>query len=302
MTLEHCRSTTSVEIIPGNHEVLYFFNAEEKPDFLIKIKKYVTSLIDVYPWLPQYKLIVRSENNFPHSAGIASSASFFASLAFCLDQIHSKLTSGESLDLERISNHARCGSGSAARSTLGPFMSWGVVDGQNGSDDFAQTIDVHPCFSQLQDTIVIIDDSAKSVSSTEGHRLMNEHVFKDARIAQANTNYQKLKDAMTVGDFTTFSKVVIEEALSLHSMMMTSTPSYILMKPNTLALIEILNREMTGRKITYTLDAGPNLHIIYDKSEKDFVLSLLNQNRELYLQVIHDCAGVGAKLTQEKLC
>jgi diphosphomevalonate decarboxylase len=297
MTLDSCRSTTSVEIIPAEFTLEYIFDGKAKDDFKLKIEKYLKQIGPYYPWIQQHKFIIRSSNNFPHSAGIASSASFFASLAYCLVRIDQKMNANSSLDWNLVSNLARQGSGSAARSTQGPFMSWG-----DSSVEYASEVKVHPSFEALMDTIVVVDDSRKAVSSSEGHKLMQEHVFKAARIDQAQQNYKLITQALAVGDFPLFSQIVINEAMTLHALMMTSTPSYNLLKPNTLALIEILKQEIQQRQITYTLDAGPNLHIIHHACENEFVQNLLKRHANLYLSVIHDQTGTGINFVRDQLC
>lgn len=297
MTLDHCRSTTSVEIIPAEFSVEYIFDGQVKDDFKLKIEKYLLSLLTTLSWIKEHKFVIHSSNNFPHSAGIASSASFFASLAHCLVNIDHKISNSTQIDLNFASKLARLGSGSAARSIAGPFTSWG-----SDTSDFASPVSVHPMFEQLHDTIVVVDDSRKSVSSSEGHKLMQEHVFKSARITQAQQNFTKISQALIEGDFQQFGEIVISEAMTLHALMMTSTPSYNLLKPNTLALIDILKLQTLQRQICYTLDAGPNLHIIYPPSEKEFVGKLLNQNQQFFLHKIDDRAGIGSVLVREQLC
>jgi diphosphomevalonate decarboxylase len=297
MTLENCRSLTSVEIIPAQFDLEYIFDDKPKNDFKLKIEKYLKQIQERFPWILGHKFIIRSSNNFPHSTGIASSASFFASLAHCLVKIDQKINTHLNFDLNLTSSLARIGSGSAARSLSGPLVSWG-----DKSLEHASVVTSHAIFQNLMDTIVVIDDSPKSISSSEGHKLMQEHVFKAGRIEQARINFHSFSQALADGDFSTFSQIVINEAMTLHALMMTSSPSYILLKPNTLALIDILNHEIKHRKLTYTLDAGPNLHIIHHKSEQDFVRNLLQKNAELFQSLIEDRAGHGSVFVRELMC
>src|SRR5690606_32115799 len=126
-------------------------------------------------------------------------------------------------------------------------------------------LEVHPSMQSMQDAILIIDSGAKKVSSSDGHALIENHPFKEARIKQANNNYEKLLLSLKTGDFSLFDKVVREEAMTLHALMMTSDPSYFLMKPNGLKAIELILafKEKTNLPVTFTLDAGPNIHLLY---------------------------------------
>ena len=118
----------------------------------------------------------------------------------------------------------------------------------------------------------MVDSGTKQVSSSAGHELMNGHLFKDARIAQASMDLQELIKAMMIGDHTRFFELVEREALSLHAMMMTSDPSYILLHPNSLEIVKKIQafRQQTGLAVGFTIDAGPNIHLLYfgyDKSK-----------------------------------
>ena len=92
-------------------------------------------------------------------------------------------------------------------------------------------------FKNYQDTILLVDEGEKQVSSTVGHALMHNHPFAKQRFKQANSNISKISIALQNGDLSAFIANVESEALSLHAMMMTSNPYFILMKPNTLKII-----------------------------------------------------------------
>lgn len=128
-----------------------------------------------------------------------------------------------------------------------------------------------------QDTILLVDKGEKQVSSTAGHDLMYSHPFADKRFEQAHQNLDKLKQIFKVGNLDEFIAIVESEALTLHAMMMTSYPYFILMKPNTL---EIINRIWEYRikcnsKVCFTLDAGANVHVLYPEHEKTSVLEFI---------------------------
>ena len=96
---------------------------------------------------------------------------------------------------------------------------------------------VHDNFKNYQDTILLVDKGEKQVSSTVGHNLMHNHPFAEKRFEQANENLSKISEILQNGDLKTFINIVESEALTLHAMMMTSNPYFILMKPNTLQII-----------------------------------------------------------------
>jgi diphosphomevalonate decarboxylase len=251
----------------------FLFEGQTNDKFKAKIDTFLASQIDVLTWLPKVYLKISSKNSFPHSTGIASSASSMGALALCLcsieQQIEGTLIERNSY-LQKASFLARLASGSACRSVF-PFMAaWGKTDLlAQSSDEFAIPItDFHPIFKTYQNRILIASSAEKSVSSRAGHSLMQTHPFAKVRYQQANHNFAKLLPALQTGDIETFGEVLENEALTLHALMMNSTPSVILMHPNTLIMLEKIKqfRQNTKLPVYFTLDAGPNIHVLFPKN------------------------------------
>ncbi len=309
-TLEACRTTTSLKYkkldkISDDFNFELLFEGKPKPDFKPKIQSFFTRIEAYLPFLKQYSFEIETSNTFPHSSGIASSASGMSALAYCLmlleKQIHPNITDSEFL--QKSSFLARLGSGSACRSIEGPITVWGVHDEiEASSDAYAVKFPdkIHQVFETYQDTILLIDKGEKQVSSTVGHDLMHGHPFAIKRFEQATHNISKLKDVLISGDLKSFIEVVESEALTLHAMMMTSLPYFILMKPNTLSVINKVwqYRKETGSNLCFTLDAGANVHLLYPDVEKDQVLDFIKSELVAYCQngqYICDKIGLGAK-------
>ena len=118
----------------------------------------------------------------------------------------------------------------------------------------------------------MVDSGAKAISSSKGHNLMYNHPFSQTRFLQATDNLDALIPILKSGDLDAFIKIVELEALSLHAMMLTSSPYFILMKPNTLEIIQKIwdFRAIQKIPVCFTLDAGANVHILYpDKIKHD---------------------------------
>ena len=309
-TLQHCHTTTTVHydtnIQPGKEiDFTIFLDGVAAPDFKPKIKGFFERIAHYMPFLKDYRFTIETSNSFPHSSGIASSASGMSALSLCLMDMERALYPEitDAYFYEKASFLARLGSGSACRSVLGPLVVWGVHDQVNHSDDLMGTLypyEIHPDFRTYQDTILLVDKGEKQVSSTVGHGLMNQHAFAEARFTQAYDNMVKLKDVFATGDLDQFIKIVESEALTLHAMMMTSHPYFILMKPNTLEIInEIWSyRLKTGSKVCFTLDAGANVHLLYPAAEKEQVDTFISKKLSRYCQNNHyidDRVGNGAK-------
>lgn len=285
------------------------FEGREEPAFEARIARFLESLLGIYPFLRQLHLEVDTSNSFPHSSGIASSASAMSALALGLCSMEQRFfgqPEGEADFLRKASYLARLGSGSACRSLFPYFASWGAHGDLPGSADEYGTPaadGVHDSFRTLRNAILIVSSGSKAVSSSAGHQLMEAHPYAAVRYAQAGQRLSQLIPVLRQGDWEAFGHLVEDEALTLHALMMASRPSYILMKPQSLALIERLRayRREKGSAVCFSLDAGPNLHVLYPESEAAAVEAFL-QAECLPLceggQWIADRAGAGPVLLE----
>lgn len=276
-TLNNAKTITEVSFkskeIPSESIHLNFqFEGKKNIAFANKISKFFENILDVLPFLKELEFDIHSENTFPHSAGIASSASAMSAIALCLCDIERSIMNNTQkvLSLDRVSYIARLGSGSASRSVF-PYMSmWGKNElVTNASDLYAISYpEIADVFKTYHDDILIVSKKEKSVSSTAGHALMDNNIYAESRYQQANDRMLLLINALASGDETSFGKIAEDEALTLHALMMCSDPSYLLVHPNTIAIIEKIRayRIKSGEKLFFTLDAGPNVHLLYPDS------------------------------------
>jgi diphosphomevalonate decarboxylase len=302
-TLNQALSKTSVTASAKNTSALEFdfeFEGQSNTAFADKMRPFLQRLSEDMPWLLNYHLSIQSANTFPHSSGIASSASAYSALALCLCSLHEQINQQSIPDFfQKASYYARIGSGSACRSVYGGFNLWGTCkELPNSANEYAINIDeqVHPVFKQFQDTILIVERGKKSVSSTAGHALLNQHPFAEKRFSIANQQTAHLLDILKSGDLSAFIQLVESEAYMLHAMMMTSSTPFMLMKPNTLAIIEkiIEHRNKTGLHVLFTLDAGANVHVLYPEAEKAAILPWIQSELVGYCQnELYFCNEVG---------
>lgn len=247
----------------------FWFEGKENLPFKSKLVKFLDSVSEFFPFLAQYQLEVRSSNTFPHSAGIASSASAMSAMALCLCNMERELMgtlSKEEDFLKKASMIARLGSGSACRSVYPVMAVWGETPAMPGaSNEYAVPFMPHDIFKTFHDDILIIRKKEKKVSSTAGHGLMDGNPYAPVRYAQANARLEALLPILRAGDVEAFGTIAEDEALTLHALMMTSAPSYLLTEPETLSAINAVRtfREETQTPLYFTLDAGPNLHLLY---------------------------------------
>ncbi len=306
-TLTKCITRMSVDFgFTSKPEFSLDFVLDGKPNttFAEKISAYLLRISPFMPFLKSIELRIVSSNSFPHSTGIASSASSFAALSLALCSMEQQIRETFTEDKEfyrKASFLARLGSGSASRSVYGGAVLWGQTPKMAESSDEAATPvsgHINPEFMNYRDSILVVYTGAKQVSSSKGHQLMEKHPFTDARILQANHNLAYLLQIMKKGNRSAFVDVIENEALTLHALMMSSDPGYLLLQPNTLEIIREVRkyRELTGLPLGFTLDAGANVHLLYPSSIMTDVHGFIGEHLKQYCengQVIHDQVGNG---------
>ncbi len=302
-TLSKCRSETFIGFEKADSfGFRFFFEGKENPAFGAKIEKFLLDYQAFFPFINQLSLNVESRNTFPHSSGIASSASSMSAFVMCLLDIENQIVIKQ-FDFQKASYFSRLASGSASRSVYPKMALWGATEAYEGSsDEYAVPLenDIHPIFKTYRDSILIVSGEKKTVSSRAGHGLMEGNPYAPARYAQANQNINKLLAALKSGDLDTFINITESEALQLHALMLCSNPSFILMKPNTLRIIEEVRnfRNETKIPLCFTLDAGPNVHLLYPEKEAEKVDDFIKNTLATYCNEgrwIADHVGDGPK-------
>ncbi len=213
---------------------------------------------------------VVSENNFPTGAGIASSAAAFAALALAATK-----AAGLDWPESAISRLARLGSGSASRSIPSGFVEWKM--GAGDEDCYAVSI-APPEHWALADCVAIVAAGHKTTGSTEGHALAPTSPLQDARVADAGRRLDLCRRSILERDFTTFAGIIELDSDMMHAVMMTSQPQLFYWKPATLAVMETVRSwRRDGLQVAYTIDAGPNVHVICPQTEMAQVTAFLRE-------------------------
>ena len=207
---------------------------------------------------------VLSENNFPSDVGIASSAAAFAALT-----VAAVRAAGIEMTEKDLSRLARRGSGSAARSIPGGFVEW--FKGTNDGDSYARSIATQDYWN-LTDVIALVSTDKKKTTSTEGHFAAHASPIQAARVQDAERRLTLCRSAILARDFTALAEVLEQDSNLLHAVTMTSIPSIYYWLPVTL---EIMNSVRDWRKAgipaAFTIDAGPNVHVICEHAYEDTV-------------------------------
>jgi diphosphomevalonate decarboxylase len=222
----------------------------------------VSRLLDLVRKLAGMNLYaeVVSDNNFPSGAGIASSAAAFAALALAASK-----AAGLDLNEAQLSRLARRGSGSACRSVPSGFVEWRA--GTADEDSYALSI-APPEQWNLVDCVAIVSAGHKKTGSTEGHALARTSPLQAARVADAPRRLDLCRHAILECDFETLAAVVELDSDMMHAVMMTSTPGLFYWQPASMTVMEsVRGWRKKGMPVCYTVDAGPNIHVICPREQ-----------------------------------
>lgn len=217
-----------------------------------------------------YHAEINTANNFPTGAGIASSASGFAALSLA-----AAAAIGLKLDERQLSRLARLGSGSACRSIPAGFVEWQPGSGDADSYAFSLFLPEHWA---LVDCIAVIATGHKSTGSTEGHASAGSSPLQPARVADSNRRLSLCRTALRQHDFDALATVVELDSNMMHAVMMTSNPALFYWEPASLAVMKHVGAwRQSGLPVFYTLDAGPNVHVITEAAYSESVCERLGQ-------------------------
>jgi diphosphomevalonate decarboxylase len=296
----HLPSNGSISMNLGDLEtrISVTFNSRLKSDELeinhrsIQGEKFIriVEFMDILRSRAHKKIFARivSENHFPMSAGLASSASAFAALALAGSN-----ALGLKLSEMELSRLARRGSGSACRSIPAGFVEW--YAGKTNRSSFAQSF-APPDYWGLVDCIALVRTGEKMLSSKEGHFLAITSPLQLNRINDAPRRLDICRKAILDHDFPTLAAIAEADSNWMHAVMMTSDPPLYYWEPATLGIMKaVAIARAEGLPAFYTIDAGPNVHVITLKSEMADVVQFLQSLPEV-ISILTSKAGGGAHL------
>ncbi len=209
---------------------------------------------------------VRSANNFPTAAGLASSASAFAALALAATR-----AAGVTLDGRALSILARQGSGSAARSIFGGLVRMHKGERPDGTDSFAEPLDAADWGVRL--VVGVTSEAKKATLSTDGMNLTARTSPFFAPWLTANVEDLALAEAaIRVRDLDALGVVTEQSAMTMHASAMAARPAVVYMKGATLDgfhAVQAMRKE--GVRAYFTCDAGPHIKALTDAATADEV-------------------------------
>jgi diphosphomevalonate decarboxylase len=224
------------------------------------------------------KAIVHTLNTFPTGVGIASSASGFAALT-----VATSSALGLNLSEKDLSEMARLGSGSACRSIPNGFCEWIASDANNHS--YAIQI-APPEHWDICIVTVVVSKHIKQLSSTSGHSLAVASPFFKTRLESLPQRLDKVRSAILERDFDTFGRETELEAISFHSIAMTSpiqtdhgwkSGAYYWLPDSLELMLAVQQWRSNGLNVYFTLDAGPSVHLICLNKDLDQVTKAVQE-------------------------
>lgn len=197
---------------------------------------------------------LRSGNNFPSDAGLASSASSFAALTRTAHLAFAELKGQPVPSPEELARISQTGSGSSCRSFFGPWCSW--EEGRIGP--------VPSALPPLVDFVAVIETGFKKVSSSEAHQRVRTSDLFTSRTERVNKRMDAILNAMKEGNFARVAEISWAELWDMHSLFHTSAPPFSYFAPGTVELLRWVENlwEKEGSGPIATIDAGPNVHLL----------------------------------------
>lgn len=268
LTLDKFFTDTTVEFIESlKQDELIIDDQPVAPQKMAK----VTAVLNQVRSLSQqhYFAKIISQNNVPMAAGLASSASAFAALALA-----ASTAAGLHLSPRDLSRLARRGSGSATRSIFGGLVEWhaGVDDASSYAEPIMEQVDFG-----IEMIAILIDTKQKKVSSRGGMQLsVTTSPFYPSWRKVVADDMQAMKAAILKRDINQMGHIAEENAMRMHALTMSADPAYTYFEGATIKAINLIKglREQ-GINCYYTMDAGPNVKVIYDHQDRQRIIDKL---------------------------
>ncbi|MGW8144421.1 MAG: diphosphomevalonate/mevalonate 3,5-bisphosphate decarboxylase family protein, partial [Anaerolineales bacterium] len=191
---------------------------------------------------------------------------------------------------------ARRGSGSACRSVPAGFVEWQA--GEDDESSYAFSI-CPPDHWELTDCIAIVSQEHKEIGSQDGHLLAETSLLQEVRVADTSRRLDICREAILKRDFEAFAEVVELDSNLMHAVMMTSQPQLFYWQPATLAVIQAVSEwRKCGTPACFTIDAGPNVHVLTLGENSPKVVADLLQIPGV-VKVLVSRPGAGVRLVDE---
>lgn len=239
------------------------------------------------------KARVVTKNTFPKGAGSAASASGFAALTLA-----GFAALGQQLSEKELTVFARLGSGSACRSIPDGFVLW--EKGTDSQSSYAYSL-YGPTYWDIRDVLVIVDARMKKVSTSDGMKTVATSPYLPARLRAVSERLAAIRQAMERKDFSTFGEIVEADCLDMHAVMQSQHPPLFYWNEATKTIMDAVRRwRRTGLPVYFTIDAGPNVHLICEGEHEQEVLERIRGMAGIG-EVIRNRPAPGARIISDHL-
>ena len=264
-TLNQLKSTVSLELHSGKHDFWEPLDIPGLDHFALsqegqqRFLKHLDFLKRQFSYTGGFT--VRSNNNFPLSTGLASSASSFAALTQCAVEALSELTQRDLPPVAAIAALSRQGSGSSCRSFFSPWALW--------ENDTVQAIDLP--YPDLIHEVILVNHEIKAVSSSKAHELVKTSPQYATRPERAKQNLKELLAAFDAKNWFSAYQVCWREFQDMHALFSSCAQPFTYISERSLQVLgqlqEAWQKNQDGPIIT--MDAGPNIHLLYRSDQKE---------------------------------
>lgn len=282
MNLSNLLTTTTVEFNKNFKEDEVIINNQKEENVGSRAIKHLDRIREIVKINPSASLRAKvvTKNNFPTGTGLSSSASGFAALT-----IAGTKAAGLNLSEKELSILARQGSGSACRSIPDGFVEW--LDGDTSETSYAVSL-YRPKYWDIVDVVAIVSKNKKEVGTSEGQKLASSSPFFPVRLAKIKEKINVIKKYMKQKNFQAFGELVEGEALELHAIMLTSTPSLIYWLPGTLKVMHAVKRwRWEGLEVFFTVNTGQDIHLLCQKKDVARVVKKLEEISDVQKTIIN---------------
>ncbi len=292
MTLSDLLTTTTVEFSEKYDKDEITINGggveEGEAERVIKHLDRIRKIANI-----EHKAKVVSNNNFPIGTGLSSSASGFAALTIAASK-----AAGLNLSEKELSILARQGAGSACRSIPGGFVEW--LDGNTSETSYAVQI-LPPNHWAIADMVALVSTGKKEVSSSAGMKAATSSPFMKLRLSRMKEKNKLVKKLIKERNFKELGELTEQEALELHTIMLTQYPPLIYWTPGTLQIMKLVPHwRQEGISVYFTINTGQDIHLIVEQKNVDKVKAKLKE-LDFVKNIIVNTPGEGTRLSNNHL-
>jgi len=261
LTLADLGSETTVRFAPDAGGHVLFAGTPADPRFAARVQRFL-DLVRARAGI-SLPADVTTTNTVPTATGLASSAAGFAALALAASR-----AAGLDLSPAELSELARRGSGSAARSIFGGFAEMSAGTRPDGADAVAHGIldenawDVRLC-------VAITAEGPKSIGSTVAmERTAITSPYYQGWLASVPADLDEARAAIAARDLPALGAVAERSALRMHACALGADPHILYWNPATVAAMNTVKQLRVGGTAAYfTIDAGPHVKVLCHSSD-----------------------------------